>query len=111
MSSKLRQQIGADILKKFIGETSECEINISWVTKNTVIQTLTMNNNQFTDNIYDECVKECIELIRNNIWIGFKRSILKMAVDADINYDAHKSKSNLMDNTLQLEMPQYSSYQ
>ena len=112
MSSKQMQRIGIGIMKKFIDDTSECEINVSWVTKNTVIETLQENDNQFTNDMFDECVKECVELIRNNIWNGFKKSILKMAVDADINYEAYKSKSNLMDDDdkfkLQLEMDQFS---
>eukprot|EP00484_Ammonia_sp_Unknown_P027508 CAMPEP_0197032240 /NCGR_PEP_ID=MMETSP1384-20130603/10964_1 /TAXON_ID=29189 /ORGANISM="Ammonia sp." /LENGTH=473 /DNA_ID=CAMNT_0042461871 /DNA_START=36 /DNA_END=1457 /DNA_ORIENTATION=- len=92
-----RQDIGDEMMRKYFGPAAECEINVSYCEIENVRQTLKGNHHIFTEDIFDGCCNECVEMIRNNVWYGFKRSIMKMAVDADIHY--HKlqhSKSNTL---------------
>ena len=88
-------------MKRYLDDDSECEVNVSYVNRNGVYHTLEINQ-KFTEGIFDVCCKECVELIRANIWSGFKKETLKMAVDADIAYEkdiASKSAMNLYDHT------------
>ena len=80
------QQFGKYIVQKYLDETSECEINVSYALKDELFNKLHQNSNYFTKDIFDECVQECLELIRGNVWNAFKREIVNMAGDADIEY-------------------------
>jgi len=85
-------------MKKYLSANSECEINVSYEAKEEVYHTLSSNENIFPVDVFDECANQCVMLIRLNIWQEFTKSIMKMAVDADVNYDEiqkEKSKSNL----------------
>eukprot|EP01084_Bolivina_argentea_P056096 102704_1 len=78
MSQFQRQNIGKIIMDKYIDSSGECEINVSYGTKQCVFQILEENGNMFTSNIFDGCTKEIVELIRMNIWSSFKKSIQDM---------------------------------
>eukprot|EP01084_Bolivina_argentea_P310553 537414_1 len=82
-----RQLIGKEIIEKYISATCACEINVSWVAKSEVYNRLDVDSGVFSADIFDNCAKQCVELIRYNRWTAFKRSILKLAVDVDMNYE------------------------
>mmetsp|Transcript_22051 Transcript_22051/g.35386 ORF Transcript_22051/g.35386 Transcript_22051/m.35386 type:complete len:391 (-) Transcript_22051:185-1357(-) len=95
-ANELRQQIGSEMMAKYMQSMAECEINVSHIAKRRVRQQLKQNGGVFVEHLFDECLTECVELMRDNIWSSFRSSILRMAVDADIHYDEiQSSKSNL----------------
>jgi len=82
-----QQEMGKQIMAKFFDPTAECEINISWSAKQAVYETLKQHQSVFAADIFDQCMREVLDLIRNNIWLGFRSSIQKIAVIHDVYYE------------------------
>ena len=106
VESKL-QKLGREILKRYLDHSSECEINVSYALKDELFHKLAENGNIFTRDIFDDCVKDVVQLIRQNVWNGFKASIMKMALDEDINF---QPKMINLSTTKILDVPSYSDY-
>mmetsp|Transcript_66048 Transcript_66048/g.105109 ORF Transcript_66048/g.105109 Transcript_66048/m.105109 type:complete len:424 (-) Transcript_66048:201-1472(-) len=103
-SNEQRQQIGSDMMSKYIDRSAECEINVSYGHKAMIYYVLSENQNVFSNDIFDECCAECLELMRTNIWTGFKDSILKMAVDEDIHFEERRNSRLLAQTPITLKI-------
>eukprot|EP00484_Ammonia_sp_Unknown_P020854 CAMPEP_0197029000 /NCGR_PEP_ID=MMETSP1384-20130603/8548_1 /TAXON_ID=29189 /ORGANISM="Ammonia sp." /LENGTH=452 /DNA_ID=CAMNT_0042458091 /DNA_START=56 /DNA_END=1414 /DNA_ORIENTATION=+ len=86
-----QQRMGQEIMTKYFDSTAECEINISYSAKETVKEKLNKHQNVFAADIFDECLQEVTDLIRTNIWHGFRGSIQKMAVHDDVYFEEIQS--------------------
>jgi len=80
-----RKHIGEAMMKKYVDQYSECEINVSYGAKQRIYTSLKENGNSFVIDVFDECAEECRELIQTNVWNGFKQTIMKMAVNNESN--------------------------